>query len=55
MSSFQYQVLRSTDLVSWSVLASVTMPVTDTYTYEDTSPPNAQAFYRAAWVPDPGE
>ncbi len=48
---FRYQVLRSTDFATWSVLDTITMPATGSYIYEDTAPPRSAAYYRAAWVP----
>jgi uncharacterized repeat protein (TIGR03803 family) len=49
--SYQYQVLRSTNLTDWAPLATVTMPAFGIYTYLDTTPPPHNAFYRAAWAP----
>jgi uncharacterized repeat protein (TIGR03803 family) len=50
-SGFQYQVLRSTDLASWTVLRTITMPSSGIYTNLDSAPPNPTAFYQAAWTP----
>jgi uncharacterized repeat protein (TIGR03803 family) len=50
-SGYQYQVLRSTDLSNWSLLATITMPPAGVYTNADNSPPIPAAYYRAAWVP----
>jgi uncharacterized repeat protein (TIGR03803 family) len=51
VSGYQYQVLRSTDLVNWAGLGTVPMPVSGVYTNVDPAAPVAGAFYRAAWVP----
>ncbi len=45
----QYELLRSGDLRSWSVLATLTMPAAGVCSYEDISAPNSGAFYRARW------
>src|SRR5260370_29445562 len=50
-NGYQYQVLRSTDLSNWSLLATITMPPAGVYTNTDNSPPIPAAYYRAAWVP----
>lgn len=47
----KYQVLRSTDLKNWSVLNTITMPESGTYTNMDDAAPPGAAYYRAAWVP----
>jgi uncharacterized repeat protein (TIGR03803 family) len=49
ISGAHYQVLRSTDLASWSVQTNITMPSTGVYTNFDNSPPNSRAYYRAVW------
>ena len=51
VSGYQYQVLRSTDLVNWAGLGTVPMPVSGVYTNVDSAAPAGGAFYRAAWVP----
>ncbi|MGO8926165.1 MAG: choice-of-anchor tandem repeat GloVer-containing protein [Limisphaerales bacterium] len=51
VSGYQYQVLRSTDLVNWAGLGTVSMPVSGVCTNVDAAAPMAGAFYRAAWVP----
>ena len=50
-NGYQYQVLRSTDLSNWSLLATITMPLAGVYTNTDNLPPIPAAYYRAAWVP----
>jgi uncharacterized repeat protein (TIGR03803 family) len=47
----RYQVLRSSDLVTWIALPPITMPASGTYLYTDTAPTTGLAFYRAAWLP----
>ena len=51
MSGYNYQVLRSTNLASWSVLTTVTVPASGIGTNTDNAPPGPGAVYRAAWVP----
>lgn len=51
VSSNHYQVYRSTNLVSWSLLSTVTMPASGIGTNIDANPPFPAACYRAAWVP----
>lgn len=51
VSGYQYQVLRSTNLVDWAAVGTVTMPVSGVGTNVDSAAPMAGAFYRAAWVP----
>jgi hypothetical protein len=51
VSSNHYQVYRSTNLVSWSLLSTVTMPASGIGTDIDANPPFPAACYRAAWVP----
>jgi uncharacterized repeat protein (TIGR03803 family) len=51
VSGYQYQVLRSTNLVNWAGLGTVPMPVSGVCTNVDPAAPLAGAFYRAAWVP----
>ncbi len=45
----QYELRRSTDLHSWSVIATLTMPAGGVCTYQDMTAPDAGAFYRARW------
>jgi uncharacterized repeat protein (TIGR03803 family) len=47
----QYQLLRSTNLSQWSVLATTSMPPEGVYIHEDAAPPPLRAFYRAVWLP----
>jgi hypothetical protein len=51
VSGYQYQALRSTNLVDWEVLGTRSMPVSGVCTNVDPAAPAAGAFYRAAWVP----
>jgi uncharacterized repeat protein (TIGR03803 family) len=51
LSGYHYRVLRSTDLATWSVLTTITMPPSGVYTNVDNSPPASAAYYRTAWVP----
>jgi uncharacterized repeat protein (TIGR03803 family) len=51
VSGYQYQVLRSTNLVNWAAVGTVPMPVSGVGTNVDMAAPQAGAFYRAAWVP----
>jgi uncharacterized repeat protein (TIGR03803 family) len=51
VSSNHYQVFRSTNLVSWGLLSTLTMPVSGIGTNIDTNPVFPAAWYRAAWVP----
>jgi hypothetical protein len=46
----QYQILRSTNLIQWDLLDTVTMPSSGTILYPDSNPPASAAYYRAAWV-----
>jgi uncharacterized repeat protein (TIGR03803 family) len=48
---YRYQVLRSTNLTNWTVLATVTMPAGGIYTNVDNAPPTPTAYYRAVWTP----
>jgi len=48
LGGYQYQVLRSTNLVNWGALSTITMPPPGTYIITDTNPPSEQAYYRAA-------
>jgi uncharacterized repeat protein (TIGR03803 family) len=50
-SGYRYQLLRSTNLTSWSPLTTITMPPSGIYTYLDITGPADKAFYRVAWVP----
>jgi uncharacterized repeat protein (TIGR03803 family) len=47
----RYQLLRSTDLSNWLVIATITMPIGGMYTNLDSSLPGTAAYYRAAWIP----
>jgi uncharacterized repeat protein (TIGR03803 family) len=47
----RYQILRSTDLSSWLVIATITMPIGGMFTNLDSSSPGTAAYYRAAWIP----
>jgi uncharacterized repeat protein (TIGR03803 family) len=49
-SGARYQLLRSTNLVNWALLATVTMPPLGLCTNLDSTPPAPNAFYRAAWT-----
>jgi uncharacterized repeat protein (TIGR03803 family) len=51
VSGYQYQVLRSTNLVDWAGLGTITMPASGVGTNVDLAAPVTGAFYRAAWVP----
>jgi HYR domain len=51
MSSNHYQVWRSTNLSTWTLLTNVTLPADGAYTFRDSSPPTSRAFYRATWLP----
>ena len=51
VSGYQYQVLRSTNLVNWAVVGTVLMPVSGVGTNVDMAAPVGGAFYRAGWVP----
>jgi len=50
-SDYQYQLLRSTNLMDWTVLTTITMPTTDIYTNTDLALPSGRAFYRAEILP----
>jgi hypothetical protein len=45
-SGAQYDVLRSTDLSSWSALGTVSSPVDGPTSFPDINPPQQAAFYR---------
>jgi uncharacterized repeat protein (TIGR03803 family) len=45
-SAVQHDVLRSTDLSSWSALATLTSQTNGSFQYSDLAPPNPKAFYR---------
>jgi uncharacterized repeat protein (TIGR03803 family) len=47
----QYQLLRSSDLVTWIALTNLTMAAAGLYTYIDSTPSARAAYYRAAWLP----
>jgi uncharacterized repeat protein (TIGR03803 family) len=47
----RYQVHRSTDLINWTLLKTITMPPSGTYTNVDRTPPSGPGYFRAAWVP----
>jgi hypothetical protein len=51
VSSNHYQVFRSTNLVSWSFLSTLTMPASGIATNIDSNPLFPAAWYRAAWIP----
>jgi uncharacterized repeat protein (TIGR03803 family) len=51
VSNNHYQVYRSTNLVSWSLLSTLTMPASGIGTNVDANPVFPAASYRAAWVP----
>jgi uncharacterized repeat protein (TIGR03803 family) len=51
VSGYQYQVLRSTNLVNWVAVGTAAMPASGVCTNVDSAAPVARAFYRAAWVP----
>ncbi len=51
VSGYQYQVLRSTNLVDWAEVGTITMPVSGVGTNVDSAAPVSAAFYRAGWVP----
>jgi uncharacterized repeat protein (TIGR03803 family) len=51
MAGYHYELLRSTDLNLWSMVATFTMPAEGTYIILDSAPAAGRAFYRAAWVP----
>jgi uncharacterized repeat protein (TIGR03803 family) len=51
VSNNHYQVYRSTNLVSWSLLSTLTMPASGIGTNIDANPVFPAAYYRAAWVP----
>ena len=51
LGNYQYQILRSTDLITWAALTNVTMPSNGQYTHIDDTPATPVVFYRAAWVP----
>jgi uncharacterized repeat protein (TIGR03803 family) len=46
-----YQLLRSSDLKTWTLLSTFSMPPAGIYNYSDGSYTNSAAFYRAVWVP----
>jgi uncharacterized repeat protein (TIGR03803 family) len=46
-----YQLLRSTNLTSWTLLTNDFMPSGGTYTFFDKAPPIPTGYYRAAWFP----
>jgi hypothetical protein len=51
VSTNHYQVYRSTNLVSWSLLSTLTMPPSGIATNVDANPIFPAAWYRAAWAP----
>jgi uncharacterized repeat protein (TIGR03803 family) len=51
VSGSLYQVLRSPDLINWSVLTNVFMPSGGIYTHIDKAPPFPSGYYLAAWLP----
>ena len=51
LNGSRYELYRSTNLITWSVLASITMGPGGTHTYVDSSAPDPAAYYRVAWIP----
>ena len=51
VAGYQYQLARSWDLTTWTVITSGTMPVGGIYDYLDTFSISDRAYYRADWVP----
>jgi uncharacterized repeat protein (TIGR03803 family) len=51
VAGYQYELLRSTNLVDWAALGTVPMPDSGVGTNVDMAAPVTGAFYRAAWVP----
>jgi uncharacterized repeat protein (TIGR03803 family) len=51
MSTNTYQLFRSTDLIHWTSMDTITMPASGISTNSDRLPLANHAFYRAAWVP----
>jgi uncharacterized repeat protein (TIGR03803 family) len=51
IAGYEYQLTRSSDLATWSPIATITMPLGGVYTNLDTASPPDHAYYRAAWVP----
>jgi len=51
IGGYKYDVHRSTNLVDWTSLKTLTMPASGIATNLDTSPPPGVGLYRAAWVP----
>jgi uncharacterized repeat protein (TIGR03803 family) len=49
----QFQILRSTDLVTWSALDTIIMPASRLYTFGDSAPPQDTAFYSISQLPPP--
>ena len=45
-SGIQYDVQRSTDLASWTVLATISAPVNGSFSHTDLNPPQRAAFYQ---------
>jgi len=45
-SAIQYDVQRSTNLMSWSLMGTLTAPVNGRFSYSDPDPPQPAAFYR---------
>ena len=50
-SGYNYIVLRSTNLNTWSPIVTNVMPPTNALTYQDPNLPTDKGFYRAAWMP----
>jgi uncharacterized repeat protein (TIGR03803 family) len=46
-----YQILRSADLINWTVLTTIVMPASGSYAFTDGLAPSPAAYYRTAWVP----
>ena len=51
MGGYQYSVLRSADLSTWTSVGTITMPSVGLWTNSDNAPLPGAGFYRAAWVP----
>jgi hypothetical protein len=52
---YTYQVQRTTDMVTWTTLASVTAPASSLFSvtddFSDLGSPPASAWYRIEWNP----
>ena len=51
VAGYQYSVLRSADLSTWTSVSTTTMPSVGLWTNSDNAPLPGAGFYRAAWVP----